>query len=216
MGSTMPNGDTMRFEATTLPVTDVDRAKDFYQRLGWRLDIDFEPAPGQRGVQFTPPGSRASIQFGEGSPEPEGPLTRLLLVVDDIEATRDDLIDRGVRVSDVFHNEPGLGPIPGVDPDHRSYLSLASFNDPDGNQWVLQEIKERLPGRGGAKDGADLADLLLETSLRHSQFEAVAPKHNWWDWYAAYMDAREEGLTPDESSTVANRYMADVKHIMPA
>lgn len=225
MGTTVLNRDTatqgaglagipMRYEVTTLPVADVDRAKAFYQRLGWRLDIDFQPTPTSRGVQFTPPGSKASIQFGEGSPEPGAPLNRLLLVVDDLEAARADLLGRGIEVSDIIHNEPGQGAKPGIDPDHRSYLSLAAFNDPDGNQWVLQEIKERLPGRGGARDGEGLADLLHETSLRHGQFEAAAPKHNWWDWYAAYMDARESGATPEDSSMAADRYMADVKHVV--
>ena len=137
----------MKFEATTLPVADVDRAKDFYQRLGWRLDIDFKPTPETRAVQFTPPGSPASIQFGQGTTTMTGPLQRLLLVVDDITAAREELVGRGVEVSEIFHTEPGKGPAAGVDPQRRSYLSLASFSDPDGNQWLLQEITERLPGR---------------------------------------------------------------------
>jgi catechol 2,3-dioxygenase-like lactoylglutathione lyase family enzyme len=142
-----PSNIATRFEVTTLPVADVDRAKAFYQRLGWRFDIDFKPTPDTRGVQFTPPGSAASIQFGEGTTTMAGPLQRLLLIVDDIEAARDDLVSRGVDVSEIFHNEPGKGPTPGLDPERRSYASLASFSDPDGNQWVLQEITERLPGR---------------------------------------------------------------------
>ncbi|MEU8816871.1 VOC family protein [Actinoplanes sp. NPDC048796] len=137
-----------RFEVTALPVTDVDRAKAFYQQLGWRLDIDFEPSPGVRGVQFTPPGSAASIQFGSGAAKPApGPLRGLLLIVDDIEAARADLIGRGVDVGEIFHMEPGRGPAPGLDPKRRSYASRAAFEDPDGNQWQLQEITERLPGR---------------------------------------------------------------------
>ena len=140
-------GVAMRFEVTTLPVADVDRAKAFYQRLGWRLDIDFEPAPGTRGVQFTPPGSPASIQFGRGLTTMAGPLQGLLLIVDDIEVAREDLIGRGVEVSEIFHLEPGKGPLPGIDPERRSYASRASFADPDGNTWQLQEITERLPGR---------------------------------------------------------------------
>jgi hypothetical protein len=111
------------------------------------LDIDFNPTPDTRPVQFTLPGSPASIQFGEGTTTMAGPLQRLLLIVDDIEAARDDLVSRGVDVSEIFHNEPGKGPTPGLDPERRSYASLASFSDPDGNQWVLQEITERLPGR---------------------------------------------------------------------
>jgi catechol 2,3-dioxygenase-like lactoylglutathione lyase family enzyme len=141
-------GVAMRFEVTTLPVVDVDRAKAFYQGLGWRLDIDFKPTPDTRGVQFTPPGSPASIQFGEGRATiSQGSLDGLILVVDDIEAAREDLIRRGVQVSDIWHAEPGRGPEPGVDPERRSYLSRASFADPDGNTWQLQEITERLPGR---------------------------------------------------------------------
>jgi catechol 2,3-dioxygenase-like lactoylglutathione lyase family enzyme len=138
----------MQFEVTTLPVTDVDRAKAFYQRLGWRLDIDFEPAPGVRGVQFTPPGSPASIQFGENTNSmTPGSLEGLFLVVDDIEAVREELIERGVDVGEIWHLEPGKGPVAGLDPERRSYFSRASFADPDGNRWVLQEITERLPGR---------------------------------------------------------------------
>jgi catechol 2,3-dioxygenase-like lactoylglutathione lyase family enzyme len=159
MSTTPLSGDTatepsavaavpMRFEVTALPVADVDRAKAFYQRLGWRLDIDFEPAPGARGVQFTPPGSLASIQFGKGTSTMEpGSLDGLLLVVDDIDAARDELISRGVDVSEVFYIDPGKGPVSGHDPEHRSYFNRASFADPDGNQWQLQEITERLPGR---------------------------------------------------------------------
>jgi catechol 2,3-dioxygenase-like lactoylglutathione lyase family enzyme len=138
----------MKFEVTTLPVADVDRAKAFYRRLGWRFDIDFEPAPGVRAVQFTPPGSPASIQFGENTNSMvPGSLEGLFLVVDDIEETRAELIGRGADVSEIWHLELGKGPVPGLDPERRSYASRASFADPDGNRWVLQEITERLPGR---------------------------------------------------------------------
>jgi catechol 2,3-dioxygenase-like lactoylglutathione lyase family enzyme len=138
----------MKFEVATLPVADVDRAKAFYQRLGWRLDIDFEPAPGVRGVQLTPPGSPASIQFGENTNSmQQGSLEGLFLVVDDIVAARAQLIERGADVGEIWHIEPGKGPAPGLDPERRSYFSRASFADPDGNRWVLQEITERLPGR---------------------------------------------------------------------
>ena len=137
-----------RFEVTTLPVADVDRAKDFYQRLGWRLDIDFKPSPDTRGVQFTPPGSPASIQFGEGiTTMAPGSLQGMILVVDDIVTARDDLVRRGVDVGEIWHTEPGQGPLPGIDPQRRSYFSRASFADPDGNSWQLQEVTERLPGR---------------------------------------------------------------------
>ena len=145
---TAASGYPMAFEVTTLPVADVDRAKAFYLSLGWRLDIDFEPAPDTRGVQITPPGSPASIQFGSGpAAAASGPLTGLLLIVADIEAAREDLIARGVDVSEIFSTVPGKGIVPGVDPERRSYLSRAVFADPDGNQWQLQEVTERLPGR---------------------------------------------------------------------
>ena len=138
----------MRFEVTTLPVADVDRAKAFYLSLGWRLDIDFEPAPGVRGVQLTPPGSAASIQFGQNTNSMQpGSLEGLFLVVDDIEAARAELLERRIEVGEIWHLEPGKGPQPGLDPQRRSYFSRASFADPDGNRWVLQEITERLPGR---------------------------------------------------------------------
>jgi catechol 2,3-dioxygenase-like lactoylglutathione lyase family enzyme len=204
-----------RFEVTTLPVADVDRAKAFYERLGWRLDIDFKPTPDTRGVQFTPPGSQASIQFGEGTNTmTPGSLQGLFLVVDDIEATRADLIARGVEVGEIWHIEPGKGRVPGVDPQRRSYLSRASFADPDGNTWILQEITERLPGRVEMHDSGALAQLLFETAKRHGAFEAVAPPHDWWDWYAAYMDAREQGSTAEAAAEAAGRYMADVKHVV--
>jgi catechol 2,3-dioxygenase-like lactoylglutathione lyase family enzyme len=145
--SSNATGVSMKFEVTTLPVADVDRAKAFYQRLGWRLDIDFEPAPNTRGVQFTPPGSPASIQFGHGTTTMTGPLQGLLLIVDDIETARDELIGRGVEVSEIFHIEIGKGALPGIDPERHSYSSRATFADPDGNTWQLQEITERLPGR---------------------------------------------------------------------
>ena len=149
--ATEPAGRTgvpMKFEVTTLPVADVDRAKDFYQRLGWRLDIDFKPSPDTRGVQFTPPGSPASIQFGEGiTTMAPGSLQGMILVVDDIVTARDDLVRRGVDVGEIWHTEPGQGPVPGIDPQRRSYFSRASFADPDGNSWQLQEVTERLPGR---------------------------------------------------------------------
>jgi catechol 2,3-dioxygenase-like lactoylglutathione lyase family enzyme len=202
------------FEVTTLPVTDVDRAKAFYERLGWRLDIDFKPSPDTRGVQFTPPGSQASIQFGQGTTKMSEPLEGLFLVVEDIEAARKDLISHGVDVSEIWHIEPGTGPVPGVDPQRRSYFSRASFADPDGNTWVLQEITERLPGRVEVRDSGQLAKLLLETALRHGEFEAIAPPHDWWDWYAAYMDARQSGSTPDEATAAADRYMAEVKGVV--
>jgi catechol 2,3-dioxygenase-like lactoylglutathione lyase family enzyme len=134
----------MRFEVTPIPVTDFDRAKAFYQRLGWRLDIDVQFSEQVRAVQFTPPGSPASIQFGPPGP---APLQRLLLVVEDIEAARAELVDRGIDVGEIWNAVPGQPPKPGRDPEGRSYFSQAVFSDPDGNQWVLQEVTERIPGR---------------------------------------------------------------------
>ena len=208
--STLPT----RFEVTRLPVGDVDRAKAFYQRLGWRLDIDFKPTPETRGVEFTPPGSPASIQFGEGMTTMTEPLQGMILVVDDIEAARDDLIGRGAEVSEIWHLEPGKGQVPGVDPQHRSYFSRASFADPDGNEWQLQEVTERLPGRVEPTDVEALAQLLLETALHHGAFEAIAPKHDWWNWYAPYFDARRQGKSPDEADAIADRYMGEAHDVV--
>jgi catechol 2,3-dioxygenase-like lactoylglutathione lyase family enzyme len=135
---------SMRFEVTPIPVADFDRAKAFYQQLGWRLDIDLPISEKLRAVQFTPPGSPASIQFG---PVGAAPLQRLIVVVEDIESARAELVDRGIEVSEIWHGAPGQPPQPGRDPDGGSYTSQASFTDPDGNGWVLQEVTERIPGR---------------------------------------------------------------------
>ncbi len=207
----------MKFEVAVLPVADVDRAKAFYQGLGWRLDADISVAEDYRVVQFTPPSSPASIQFGTGvTTMTPGSVEHLYLIVPDIAAARDELISHGVDVSDVWHGA-GLNVsrhVPGPDPEHGSYRNFASFADPDGNSWLLQEITERLPGRVWPADDAALADLLHETADHHGAFEKVAPPHDWWDWYAAYMDARQRGSTPEEASAAAGRYMADVKHIV--
>jgi len=142
-----PLGVDMKLEVVTLPVSDVDRAKSFYQSLGWRLDGDFDFSDDIRAVQLTPPHSGCSISFGKGLTKAEpGSAQRLELVVSDIEAARDDLISRGVEVSEVFHRDGGRL-LPGPDPERRSYLSYASFSDPDGNGWLLQEVTTRLPGR---------------------------------------------------------------------
>jgi catechol 2,3-dioxygenase-like lactoylglutathione lyase family enzyme len=145
----------MKLEVVVVPVSDVGRAKQFYEQLGWRLDADFATGEDFRIVQFTPPGSPASIHFGTGvTNTAPGSLERLILVVDDVEAARAALVARGVEVSEVFHGEDGLlhhagtaGRVPGRDPKGGSYGSGASFTDPDGNVWLLQEITERLPGR---------------------------------------------------------------------
>jgi catechol 2,3-dioxygenase-like lactoylglutathione lyase family enzyme len=215
----------MKLEVVVLPVSDVERAKRFYEKLGFRLDVDVAPSENYRAVHLTPPGSEASILFGKGvtSAQP-GSVDRLLLAVYDVDAARQELLSKGVDVSEIFHDAGGsLGGgfiaatearAAGPDPQGRSYGSYASFSDPDGNVWLLQEIKERLPGRGGRMDVAALAQLLHETANHHGSFEAVAPAHDWWDWYAAYMDAREHGSTPEEASAAGARYMAEVKHVV--
>jgi catechol 2,3-dioxygenase-like lactoylglutathione lyase family enzyme len=212
-GASGPPAVPLRFEVALLAVTDVDRAKAFYERLGWRLDADFPLGDHDRIVQFTPPGSPTSIQFGTGLTDMEpGSAEGLYLIVDDVDAARNDLIARGAQVSEIWHGR-GLGKEgmePGPDPKRTSYASFASFADPDGNRYLLQEIKQRLPGRVGLGDSAALAELLRETSIRHGSFEAVAQPHDWWDWYAAYMDARERGIAADEAAEAAGRYMAEV------
>jgi catechol 2,3-dioxygenase-like lactoylglutathione lyase family enzyme len=217
----------LKLEVVVIPVSDVDRAKEFYGRLGWRLDADFDNGNDFRVIQFTPPGSGCSVIFGKNvTAAAPGSAQGLYLIVSDIEAARDELVAHGVGMSEVFHDagdlhtgsdEPylfGRLRVRGPDPEHRSYRSFVSFSDPDGNGWLLQEIKERLPGRGGSIDVAALAQLLHETAEHHGSFEAVAPPHDWWDWYASYMDARERGRTPEEASAAALRYMADVKQVV--
>jgi catechol 2,3-dioxygenase-like lactoylglutathione lyase family enzyme len=204
-----PAAVAQKLEVTAIPVADVDRAKAFYLGLGWRLDIDFEPAPGVRGVQFTPPGSPASIQFGKGLNTMTEPIQGLILVVDDLEAAREDLIDRGVDVGEIWHLDLGKGPVPGPDPEGRSYANRAAFVDPDGNEWQLQEVTDRLPGRVERTDPAPLAELLAETALHHGAFEALAAPHDWWDWYAAYLAARQDGDTPEQADRAADAYMKE-------
>lgn len=146
--SAAPRPGELRLEVVQVPVSDVDRAKAFYASLGWREDADFDISEDFRVVQFTPPGSGCSIGFGKGLTTMEpGSVQRLELAVYDIETARDDLISRGVEVSELYHTAPGQPPESGPDPEGRSYMTYASFSDPDGNSWVLQEIKERLPGR---------------------------------------------------------------------
>ncbi len=207
----------MKFEVAVLPVADVDRSKAFYQGLGWRLDADINVAEDYRVVQFTPPNSPASIQFGKGiTTMTPGSVQNLMLIVEDVQAARDELISHGADVREVFHGA-GLNVerrMPGPDPERQSYRSFATFADPDGNSYLLQEITERLPGRVWPSDVAALAELLHETSEHHGAFEAVAPPHDWWDWYAAYMDARQRGSSQEAASAAAGRYMAEVKHIV--
>ena len=197
----------MKLEVVVVPVSDVDRAKRFYLSMGWRLDADF--ARGDwRIVQVTPPGSACSIFFGKGlTKATPGSAPGMLIMVDDVEAARAKLTGYGVDVSEAFHFDGGLrfvgreGRLPGADPERRSYFTFASFNDPDGNGWLLQEIKTRLPGRGlSSMDVATLIPLLREAEERHGQYQASAPKHHWSEWYAAYLVARERGRTPEEAA----------------
>jgi catechol 2,3-dioxygenase-like lactoylglutathione lyase family enzyme len=187
-----------KLEAVTIPVSDIDRAKRFYEGLGWRLDADFRNNE-RRGVQLTPPGSPCSIHLGTTAVP--GPAQGLLLVVENIDTARADLVSKGATVSEPFHFDGILGPLlPGPDPERGSYRSYAEFKDPDGNGWLLQEVKTRLPGRGLSLDVATLTELLRETEQRHGEYEPTAPKHHWSEWYAAYIVARERGRTSDEAA----------------
>lgn len=200
----------LKLEAVVIPVSDVDRAKEFYRRLGWRLDADFSFDNGFRGVQFTPPGSSASIQFGTNKTSaPPGSAQGLYLVVADIETARDDLVARGARVSDVFHAvAPGAqfqphgtsGRAAGSAPGRESYGSFATFSDPDGNGWLLQEVATRLPGHIDRAElvfasPAELVHALRRAEAAHGEFEKRAGKAdaNWPEWYAAYMAAEQTG-----------------------
>ena len=199
-------------EVIVLPVADVDRAKAFYESLGWRLDADVPGDGGFRVVQLTPPGSPASIIVGSDvTAAAPGSTQGLYLVVDDIEAARAELVDEGVEVSEVFHFEGGFmvtgtkGRVPGPAAGDGSYRSWASFSDPDGNGWLLQQVKTRLPGRGFGLDVPTLTDLLKEAEEHHGAYEAIAPKHHWSGWYAAYVMAREQGSTPEQAVQAAIR-----------
>ncbi len=218
----------MKLEVIVIGVSDVDRAKAFYQKLGWRLDADF--AGGDfRGVQMTPRNSEASIIFGKGvTATKPGSVDSLVLAVDDIVAAREDLVARGVDVSEVFHyaggpfNNAVENPrVSGRDPEGRSYYSFVSFEDPDGNGWLLQEIQTRLPGReweaprAKATDVATLAELLRETEEHHGAYEKTHAEHKWSDWYAPYLNARQNGSSPEEAAAAADRYMDEVLHVLP-
>ncbi|MGY8668232.1 VOC family protein [Bradyrhizobium sp. UFLA05-109] len=188
-----PGKVDMKLEVTVIPVSDVDRAKRFYENLGWRLDADFVRADGSRAVQFTPPGSPASIHLGTG------PALPRFLIVNDIEVARAELIARGIDVSEVFHRGP-QGRIPGPDPDRPSYGSLATFNDPDGNVWLLQQVTQRLAGRVSEDRAtfaspADLAAALRRAAVAHGEHEkrAGGPDANWPDWYAEYVMREQTG-----------------------
>src|SRR6202795_4568787 len=200
----------MKFEVIVIPVADVDRSKAFYTKLGWRLDADFPFDNGFRVVQFTPPGSGCSVQFGTSiTSATPGSAQGLYLIVPDIEAARDKLVARGVEASEVFHpGTPGAqfqpdgtsGRVSGPATDHATYSSFATFSDPDGNSWLLQEVTTRLPGRVDPVETTfasvnDLAGALRRAETAHGEHEKRTGQHdaNWSDWYAAYMVAEQAG-----------------------
>jgi catechol 2,3-dioxygenase-like lactoylglutathione lyase family enzyme len=200
----------LKFEAVVIPVSDPDRSKEFYGRLGWRLDADFPFDNGFRVVQFTPPGSGCSVQFGtKMTSAAPGSAQGLYLIVSDIQAARDRLAAHGAEVSDVFHPgapgaqfEPGggNGRVSGPAPERQSYSSFAALRDPDGNTWLLQEVTTRLPGRVDAAatsfaSAADLAAALRQAAAAHGEHEKRIGKADpdWPDWYAAYMVAAQAG-----------------------
>lgn len=193
----------MKLEAIVIPVSDAARSKQFYEGLGWRLDADFVVGDTFRAMQFTPPGSPASIHFGTGiTPAAPGSASGLFLVVSDIEAARAELIGHDVEVSEVFHRAgPGKPAVGGRHPERQSYSSYATFKDPDGNEWLLQEVTTRLPGRvdSNTTDYASVADLaaaMWRAGLAHGEHEkrnGGQRDENWPDWYAEYMVAEQAG-----------------------
>jgi catechol 2,3-dioxygenase-like lactoylglutathione lyase family enzyme len=198
----------MKFEVVVIPVSDVDRAKEFYTKLGWRLDADRTAGEGFRLIQFTPPSSDSSIQFGVNlTSATPGSAQGLHLVVSDIEAARWQLTARGADASEVFHCEtgtacrfPGTGVrVPGLQPERLSYSSFVSFRDPDGNGWVLQEVTKRLPGRVAGHttyaSAADLAQAMTRAANAHGQHEKRTGQAdpNWPDWCAEYMVREQSG-----------------------
>jgi catechol 2,3-dioxygenase-like lactoylglutathione lyase family enzyme len=193
----------MKLEVLVIPVSDLERSKRFYGNLGWRLDADFAVGDGFRVVQFTPPGSPTSVHFGKGiATAAPGSARGNYLVVSDIEAARAELIGRGVNVAEIFHVAgPGQPPVGGRDPQRRSYFSYASFSDPDGNSWLLQEITARLPGRVDAGLAAyssttELAAALRRAAAAHGEHEKRTGGQydvNWPDWYAEYLVSEQVG-----------------------
>jgi catechol 2,3-dioxygenase-like lactoylglutathione lyase family enzyme len=196
------SGADMKLEAVVIPVSDVERAKRFYGDLGWRLDADFVVGDDFRAVQFTPPGSQCSVHFGKGiTSAVPGSVSGLYLVVSDIEAAHADLVDRDVNVSAVFHHTAiGAGRSSGPHPQRRSYASYATFADPDGNSWLLQEVTERLPGRVDSNtttftSSTELAKALRRAEAAHGEHEKKTGERdaNWSDWYAEYMVHEQTG-----------------------
>jgi predicted enzyme related to lactoylglutathione lyase len=186
----------MKVEVVVIPVSDVERAKEFYQRLGWRMDVT---PPGSDIVQLTPHGSPCSVQFGKNLTSAAPGSAMSYLIVSDIEDARNKLVAAGIEVSKIFHIGPG-GRVSGPDPEHRSYFSRASFSDLDGNVWLLQEVTTRLPGRidsGVTSFGSasDLANALRRAAAAHGNHEKRIGEAdpNWPDWYAEYMVAEQTG-----------------------
>jgi len=189
----------MKVEVIIIPVSDVDRAKDFYLKLGWRLDADLSFGGRVRVVQVTPHGSACSLQFGVNLTSAAPGSGKGYVVVSDLEAARNALLAAGTQVGEIFHLGPN-GPAPGLDPERRSYASRAEFKDPDGNSWVLQEITSRLPGRmepgpTSFVSATDLASALRRAAAAHGQHEARIGQRdeNWPDWYAEYMVREQSG-----------------------
>jgi catechol 2,3-dioxygenase-like lactoylglutathione lyase family enzyme len=200
----------MKLEVDVISVSDVDRSKEFYERLGWRLDDDVAPLDGLRLVQFTPPGSGTSIRFGQGLTTAAPGSAEGGLIVSDIEAAHDELVGRGIEVSDIWHGPPF--PVearqPGPDPERTSYGSFCSFTDPDSNTWLVQEVTTRLPGRIDAAETAFASTADLTSALRRAEaahveyqkrtershlFHRSGQDENWPAWYAAYMVAEQAG-----------------------
>jgi catechol 2,3-dioxygenase-like lactoylglutathione lyase family enzyme len=208
-----PKPVDMKFEIVVIPVSNVDRAKEFYSKLGWRLDADYARDDDFRVLQFTPPGSGCSVIFGKNvTTAAPGSSQGLYLIVSDLEATRAELLRRGVEVSEIFHNEGvyagtddaylfGRVRVSGPDPEHRSYRSFAAFKDPDGNGWLFQELTTRLPGRIDSAattfaSACDLASAMRRAAAAHGKHEERTGgqrDENWPDWYAAYMVAEQSG-----------------------
>jgi catechol 2,3-dioxygenase-like lactoylglutathione lyase family enzyme len=202
----------MKFEVVVIPVSDVGRAKEFYGRIGWRLDADYDNGKDYRVIQFTPPGSGCSVIFGTNvTAAAPGSAQGLYLIVSDIEAARNELVGNGVDVSEVFHDAGGVYAgtdqpylfgrvrVKGSDPERRSYRSFVSFSDPDGNGWLLQEVTTRVPGRVAGdtvySSAADLSQALKRAAAAHGQHEARTgkPDANWPEWYAEYMVREQSG-----------------------
>ena len=196
-----------KLEVALIPVSDVDRAKEFYTRLGWRLDDDIVMGNDFRVVQFTPSGSGCSISFGKGVTTAEPGSFRGGLIVSDIEATHQELAARGISASEVFHGSPfsPAGRLSGPDPEHKSYSSYVAFEDPDGNAWIVQEVTRRLPGRIDPAittfaSANDLASAIRRAAAAYGEHEKVNGQRdeNWPDWYAAYMAAEQVGAEPPQ------------------